>query len=99
FARFDLAVYARKVFSMFGGTEELVRLRFVNELIGVIIDRFGKEVSVMKDDDSHFVIAVNVAISPQFFGWLSSFGTNAKILSPQSVAEDFRRHISAILNS
>lgn len=98
FTKFDIAVYSRKVFSMFGGKEERVKLEFANELIGVIIDRFGKDVTVIKSDDTHFTVCVQIVVSPQFFGWLSSFGTNAKILAPQKVVEDYRNHIKAILD-
>ncbi|WP_418790394.1 hypothetical protein [Phosphitispora sp. TUW77] len=37
--QFDLAVYAKKIFGMFGGQEETVKRQFSNSLVGVIIDR------------------------------------------------------------
>jgi predicted DNA-binding transcriptional regulator YafY len=85
FKNLDIAVYSKKLFSMFSGEEVTVRIEFVNRLIGVVIDRFGRDITVIKSDEEHFVISVGVALSPQFLGWVASFGDEARILSPDSV--------------
>ena len=59
---------------MFGGSEESVTLNFDNRFIGVVIDRFGTDIPVIKTDSEHFETSVTVKISPQFFGWLASLG-------------------------
>lgn len=97
FEALDMAVYSKKIFSMFGGREESVKLRFSNELIGVVIDRFGKDVSVEPEGEAHFIVHENVFVSPQFFGWLCSFGGKVKILAPQQVVEAYTRHIQGVL--
>ncbi len=86
---FNLAEYTRKVFSMFGGDEQEVKLQFNNCLIGAVFDKFGKEITVIKADDESFIISPNVVVSPSFFGWLFQFGNMVKILSPKSVKENF----------
>lgn len=86
---FNAAEFEKKVFAMFGGREEFVRLRFRNDLIGVAVDRFGTDISLMKEDENHFSIGVKVAVSPQFYGWLGSLGGGVKILSPNSAAEEY----------
>lgn len=96
FAKFDMAVYSKKVFSMFGGSDEVLKLQFANELIGVVIDRFGKDISIMSSDESSFTVNVNVVVSAQFYGWLTSFGLKVKILSPESIVADYKNHIKAI---
>lgn len=90
FERFDMAVYARKVFSMYGGVEETVRLRFANFLAGVVVDRFGRDVFLTPDDGDHFIITIKAEVSPQFLSWVFAFGPDVKILSPQSVIDRFR---------
>ncbi len=87
----DVAAYSRKLFSMYSGEEETVRIEFKNRLIGVVIDRFGKDVAVTPSDDGHFVVLVNVAVSPQFLSWVAGFGNEARILSPDGVIERIRR--------
>ena len=45
-ARFDPAVYTQRLFGMYGGQPVRVTLEGENEMVGVLIDRFGKEVPV-----------------------------------------------------
>ena len=51
FKKLDMAEYTRKSFSMFGGKEQQVKLLVNNELAGVIIDRFGKDVMMIPSGD------------------------------------------------
>ncbi|MDE5866582.1 MAG: WYL domain-containing protein, partial [Lachnospiraceae bacterium] len=53
FERFDIADYANKTFSMYGGKEESVTLQLENHLIGVVMDRFGQDVSIRERDGEH----------------------------------------------
>ena len=90
FEKFDMGVYATKMFGMFGGKEEKVRLECKNDLVGVIIDRFGKDAMIIPIDDEHFRINVDVEVSQQFLAWVIGLGEGAKILSPESVVEMMR---------
>ena len=92
----DMALYTRKVFGMYSGTEERVRLRFAAHLVGAVLDRLGQDVSIIPDGDEHFTVTADVVVSPQFYAWVTGFGGEARILSPQSVADGFREHIAAV---
>ena len=84
---------------MFTGQESAVKLRFANHLAGAVIDRFGKDVMLMRDGPDAFTVAVNVAVSPLFFAWVFGFGTEAEILGPDAVrqqARDAARQIAAM---
>lgn len=96
FKQFNLAAYAKKNFGMFGGEEENVRIQFSNDLVGVVIDRFGKDIIISPIDDEHFTVNVNVAISSQFFGWVFALGMGVKILSPSSVVERMKQEVDAL---
>lgn len=93
FAQFDIVLYHRKMFSMFAGEEETVKLECANELAGVIIDRFGKDVSLHKKDDTHFTVNVKVAVSRKFFSWVMALGEGVQVLSPQGVVEQIKEEI------
>ena len=67
---FNLAEYSKKVFGMFSGEEEQIRIRFDNSLIGVVLDRFGQDVIISKVDENSFVISICACISPTLLGWL-----------------------------
>ncbi len=92
YERFDPADYAGKVFAMYGGTEELVTLWCASRLAGVIIDRFGTEPTFFPSGDG-FRVAQRVALSPNFYAWVMSFGADMEILSPTYVREQMRTHL------
>ena len=85
----DLSEYGKNVFGMFAGSREQLRLRFDRSLTGVVIDRFGRGTPCVPDGPDKFICTLEVAVSPNFFGWLASFGARAELLSPASVREAF----------
>ena len=92
----DMGEYTRKNFSMFGGTEEVVTLRFSNRMIGVVIDTFGKDVAITAVDEAHFLIRAAVAVSPQFFGWLFGLDGEAAIVAPEPVKQRFQEQLARV---
>ena len=86
-ARFDPAVYTRRLFGMYGGQPVRVTLEGENEMVGVLIDRFGKEVPVLPVDGARFQAFVDVAVSPQFLGWVAGLGGGLRIVSPEPVVQ------------
>ena len=98
FAKFNLAQYSKSVFSMFRGEETEVKLSVDNSLIGVMVDRFGSDIFIIKESENSFVVNVKVALSPQFYGWLFGLGSKVKILSPEKAVSDFKSQISAVIS-
>ena len=97
FAALDMAEYAKKVFGMFSGREERVRMRFDNQLGGAVLDRLGREAMLVPDGESHFTVTAQVEVSPQFFAWVSGFGRLAQILGPDYVVQAMRAHAAEVL--
>ena len=95
--KLDLTRYGKQVFGMFSGTMQQVRMRFENSLAGVVIDRFGKEIMLIPDGPDHFICMAEVMVSPTFFGWVASFGTRVRLLSPENVVRSFRESCEAVL--
>lgn len=87
FEALDIAEYTKRTFGMFGGEETDVALRFANRLVGVVVDRFGKDVFIQKDGEEHFTVTIQAAVSPQFIAWLLGFGNEVEVLRPQSVIQ------------
>ena len=98
FEDFDLAAFSKKTFGMFGGPDANVVLRCKNGLAGVIIDRFGREISLVPEDGEHFHVHVTVAVSPQFFGWVTGIGPGIEIVSPADVREAYGAYLADILS-
>ena len=92
--RFNPAEYSRKLFGMYGGAEELVTLDFSEHLAGVIVDRFGEV--TMRDSELGFRVSLRVRLSPNFYGWLMSFGADARVVSPDYVRDELCSRLSGI---
>lgn len=99
FEKTDPAVYSNQTFGMFGGREEIVTLQFPNRLIGVVLDRFGKDAEVRPMTDRVFRIRAKVNVSGQFFGWLAGIGREAVVISPAEVKEEYRNWLNSIVTT
>ena len=97
FKSFDMAAYARKMFGMYGGKEEWVRIECDNSFAGVMIDRFGKEVSMIRLDDKRFAVNVEVAVSRQFLAWIIGLGEGVKLVGPDNVVEMMNAEIDRLI--
>ena len=86
---FDLGAYTKTIFDMYNGETTMVRLQFEEKLINVIIDRFGLDAHMHAVGEGLLEISAPVEVGPTFFGWLFQLGKQAKLLSPQPVAEQF----------
>lgn len=82
-----LTDHANRLFQMYSGDAVAVKMRFHKSLLNVVIDRFGKDTMLIPDGDEYFNFTVSVAVSPMFLSWIIGFGSKAKILYPQSVAD------------
>ncbi len=96
---FDVSAYVKTMFRMYSGDETIVSIRFDNDLVGVVYDRFGIDVPVIKADDRHFICRAKLAVSPHFLSWIMSFGNKAKIISPQSVIDDLCELAAKVKNN
>ena len=97
FEQLDMASYSRINFGMFGGKAVVVKLRFKNEIVGVLLDRFGKEITIRGTHEEGWSEAnVEVALSDQFCGWVFSLGNKVKIVGPQEAVDWFTKDLDAI---
>lgn len=97
FKAFDLARYAKMSFGMFGGKPTKVRISFENDLVGVFIDRFGRDIPIYSTDrEGWSETSVEVAMSDQFLGWIFALGSKVKILGPKEVVARFKDELAAM---
>ena len=97
FDKIDLAKYNQRNFGMFGGESTMVKLKFKDELVGVIIDRFGKDITIRPSTEAGWSEArVEVAVSDQFFGWIFALGQGIKLLEPEDVVEKLKVEIKGL---
>lgn len=98
FEQTDVSMYSGKVFNMFGGKASKVCLEFDKSLCGVVIDRFGKDVFIRQsDNEGKIYVYCDVVVSPNFFGWLFSFGDKVKIETPAEIRTEFKEYCKKVI--
>lgn len=95
--RDNVAGMTESSFKMFGGQTVNAVLEFDDCLIGAIYDKFGEETAMHRISEHTITATVKVQVSPTFYGWLFQFGKKMKIVSPDSLKDEYRNQVSALL--
>ena len=99
FENYDIGELTSRTFGMFGGREVTICLEAHNRLVGVVLDRFGRDIMIHRKDPEHFKTLVRVNISDQFFGWIASLAPDAVIASPDEVRDKYREFLEKSLSN
>lgn len=99
FQEFDIAEYTNRTFGMFGGEPETVTLRLPEDMIGIILDRFGRDIDIRKLDDNMVSVRIKAAVSGQFYGWLTGLGSKVCIMAPEYVKEEYIQFLNQIIGN
>lgn len=102
-SRKDLEQYQSQVFQAYRTDEvKKYRLCFEESMVNVLVDRFGKNLSVRKVGEHWYETLVDIDKSPMFFGWLASFGERIFIREeengeqPGKKVQEFRNYLEGI---
>lgn len=60
-----------------------------NDVMDAIIDKFGKEVTVLANDMQSFKAIVNTAVGRVFYSWVFGFAGKVTIKSPEDVKKSY----------
>src|SRR5699024_9686528 len=90
---FHLQEYVNHSFMMFAGKDIRIKIQFDNELINVVLDRFGLEADIMKNDEQHFILSTKAKLSDGLVNWILTWGGQAKVISPDYLIERVQNEI------
>lgn len=85
----EIAAFTKQTFSMFGGELVTVTLRFANELIGAVYDKFGEDTPMQRVDEDSCSARVTVQVSPTFWGWVFQFQGKLRVTDPAELIEKY----------
>ena len=95
---YRIETYRDSVFLMFDGPRCKVELLCRNDMMDAVVDKFGRKVKTRVADEDHFTVTVELSTGPTFFAWVFNYGSKIKILSPQSVIDQYREQLSAAVS-
>lgn len=82
-------------YSICESTVEKISMDFDKDLLPLIYDRFGKNIQIEEATENRLHLVTETNITPEFFAWLFSLGTGAKLLSPLHVTQRMKRWIKS----
>ena len=97
---FDSADYSGKLFNMFSGDNQKLRLRCSDGILEEMVDRFGDDCDITKahiDMEESFILETSCVCSEGLVSWLMQFGDKVEVLSPESLKRDITEKAEAIL--
>ncbi|WP_172369081.1 WYL domain-containing protein [Sporosarcina jiandibaonis] len=87
---FNLKNHVSKMFHMFGGDPLSLEAVFSNELINVVIDRFGTDANIQAQDSDSFVLKTRAIMSEGLIQWLMRFGHRVKVIHPETLVNQMK---------
>lgn len=95
---FDTQDYSSKMFNMFSGEPCEVELRCKLDFEEEMLDRFGKSIPLLADNDNHFRTTVEATISEGFVSWIMQYGDGVQVLSPKPLIDMIKQRANSIIN-
>lgn len=97
---FNVKQFVNSHFSMYSvGEVENVQLVVKNELVNVVLDKFGESTKIDYFDENNFRISVNIRPNNTFFGWLFTFKNDIKILYPSKICDEYKKMLSDVVSN
>ena len=92
-ATFDARELESRAFGMYSGEPVAATLLVDEEVMGAVIDRFGKDVESVPTGERRARVYATVMKSPVLFGWLAQFGGRVRIEKPTALAQEYRAYL------
>lgn len=92
--------YMESTFSMFSGKTQSVKMKFENRFVNAVLDRFGYETKLHKEDDEHFSFSVPIktACPEPFFAWIFKFNGGGEIVEPVELRVKYTDMLRKVLD-
>jgi predicted DNA-binding transcriptional regulator YafY len=86
---FIVTNYVKTTIEMYDGEEQEVELVCDNELMKLVIDKFGAGIKTERISEILFKTTVTVATSKTFYAWAFRFAGQMRIVGPESVKQEY----------
>lgn len=94
---FDVADYTKKLFGMFGGNMQEVKLRCSNKMLEQVTDRFGDSIFITNVTETTFDFTVKAAISDALVTWITNYSDMIEVIRPQELCDKIVDRANEIL--
>jgi len=96
---FDFKDFTQRSFGVFQGEPVKVRVWFSPEVAGYVKEKIWHESQeIHPQDDGSVVFEAEVAGTIEIKAWIMSWGSQARVLEPESLRDEIRAEAMAILD-
>lgn len=95
---FDVADYTKKLFGMFGGNTQEIKLRCSNKLLEQVTDRFGENIFITNVNEKTFDFTAKAAVSEGLVTWIMNYGDDIKVIKPDDLKQKIIDRADKILS-
>ena len=88
---FKVETYVKSMVRMYGENLTDVYLKCANYVMNSLVDHFGLQMKVHILDEGHFIVRLQVRVSPTFYRWVFGWGGDVSIMGPEYVAQEYRK--------
>ncbi|MBO4353129.1 MAG: WYL domain-containing protein [Eggerthellaceae bacterium] len=96
-ANYAFEDFEHQSFGMFDGEAEVVTLHVDAPFMDVIVDRFGRDIELLKSTPEYAEVRVRIRKSPLFFGWLASLNGGVSIKTPKRLNEEYKDWLRSLI--
>ena len=83
---------------MFTGEEESVDIKFNSNLLNFMIDEFGDDIEIKKNDDGTYNGRFMAKVGKGLARWILQLGKDAVVLWPSRLKEEVREELVQMVN-
>lgn len=94
---FDVADYTKKLFGMFGGNMQEVKLRCSNSILEQVTDRFGDSIFITNVTGETFDFTVKAAVSDALVTWIMNYEDKIEVITPTELRDKIVNRAEQIL--
>lgn len=96
---FDLNLYRKSIFQMFGADDTTEVELFCHQIVmKALIDVFGQDICTWAVDSEHFIAKIKVCVSPTFLRWVFAWNGLVKIIFPKEVFSRYCKMLETSIN-
>lgn len=90
---FNPAIYSKKSFKMFPGEESVVEIQFKKNLLNFMIDEFGDDIEITKNQDETFNGKLIAKVGKGLARWIFQLGKDAVVLRPEKLKVEIKKEL------
>ncbi len=96
---FDTQDYVKKLFGMHTGDVTELEFRANRKISEQVFDRFSQNIFIKNLTEDEFSFSVNAVISDALVTWIMNYGTDLRVLKPQSLIDMITKRANEVLSN